>query len=102
MPLPVMEIIDLARFRSGHHPSFHELFCQIGCAEPECNCPGQHDASPGYAESHDDDMLCNPELFQCHSACEDLEAPSGTGCDKSSRRQSGVDGGNQNRLGYKV
>ena len=63
VPLPVMEIIDCARFGSGHQSAFQELFREIGCAESEGNRSGQHDSSPGNAESHDDDVLGNAKLF---------------------------------------
>ena len=68
-----MQNIDRAGFGSGHQPSFQELFREIGCAESECNRSGQHDSSPSYAESHDDDVLGNAELLQRHGAREDLE-----------------------------
>ena len=97
-----MEIIDCARSWSGQQSSFQEPFREIGRAEPKCNRSGQYDSSPGNAESHDDDVSSNAELLQCHGPCEDLDAPSRAGCDESSWGQSGVDGGNQDSLGYKV
>ena len=97
-----MEIVVRVGFGSVYQSSLQELFGKIGGAESECDGSGQHNSSPGNAESYDDDVLGNAELFERHGGREDLYAPSRTGCDESGGWEAGVDGGNQDRLGDKV
>ena len=97
-----MEIVIRVGFGSIDQSSLQELFGKIRGAKPKCNGSGQHNPSPGNAESHDDDVLGNAELFERHGGRKDLYTPSRTGCDESGGWEAGVDGGNQDRLGDKV
>src|SRR5512134_635670 len=100
--LPMAQIVHFACATPSYHPSLEKLLCQICCAEAERDCTGQDEAAPGDAESHHNDMLGDPELFEGHRAGQQLETPPGTIGDQACRRKTGINGCDQNSLRCKV
>src|SRR5262245_6722841 len=100
--LPMSQIVGRLSPRPSCDAPFQKFLGEIFPAESESDGGGEHDATPGNAEPHYNDVLGNAQLFERHGSCEQQDAPASDGRDEPSRRQSRVHGGDEDGLRSKV
>src|SRR5206468_5811093 len=100
--LPISQIVGGLCSRSPCNAAFKKFLGKIFPAEPESDGGGEHNASPGNAESHHDNVLSNTQLLKRHCSCEQQDARASGGCDEPSWRQSRIDSGDEDGLRSEV